>query len=217
VIKNVIKSDILDIANKFWDILDQTWKKDYLRDIKPTDWYDKNHPQKWTEFLDLHLDWFFKKLDVRPDYIVLYCINSGKWWETILCNLSEVFGNIITKYWIETYNKIVNLKCFWKNNIFYIWQSFNKIYQDIKYNYYKWPLMEKYNNKKYYCLSDNFGNDNGLLLIKKEIDNHVFCIWKLEKNNLIVINNFSYLHWRKKILSNDRHLIRIQLKERFKN
>ena len=215
IVKKLSKNSILEFANNFWLVLDQTWKWEFLVDIKPTKWYDTNHPQKWINFLDLHIDWFFKKLDIRPDYILLYCVNPGEWGKTILCSLEDVFDSIVSKYWEETYQKIINLGCFWKNNTFYIWSSLNKIYQDIKYDYYDGPLMKENNSKKYYSLSDNFKHDKYLEILKKEIDKNVFCIGKLEKGDLIIINNFSYLHWRKKVLSNNRHLIRIQLKESF--
>ena len=214
IVKDIGKENILTFANNFWIILDQTWRKDYFINIKPTNLYNKKHPQKWTDFLDLHIDWFFKKLDIRPDYIILYCINPGKWWEILLCNLNIVFENIINKYWKEIYKNICNLKCFWNKNIFTIWNSHNKIYQDIKYNYYQWLLISQYNNKKYYSLSDNFKWNRYLEILKDEIDKNVFCIENLEKWDLIIINNFSYLHWRKKILSNTRSLIRLHIKEK---
>lgn len=87
------------------------------------------------------------------------------------------------------------------------------IYQKYNWIFFEWKLLEIYNWNEYFCITDNMKNDDDLIILQKELDKNIINLWKMNKWDILIINNNTFAHWRTKIISKDRFLIRIQVKK----
>lgn len=205
------KKFLMDFWLNFWNLLELNSNWEYSIDIKPDNNFNINHPFKWIKWLWLHLDGFFRELDKRPDYVLLLCINSWKWWETILCDIDKSIKDLNIKIWDKETNDILNTKVKPHIRGIQFWNTAFDIYQKFNWKIFSWKILEETNRWRFYTIIDNMDKDKKLKPLQDIIDSNIFTLSQLKKWEIIIINNTTFLHWRKSLLSNDRYFVRIQI------
>lgn len=208
---------IIDFSKSFWAPVEQNEKWVFHVDLTPEKWFWIDHPWKWTNGLWLHIDWFFKEIKLRPDYVALLCVNSWLWWETILCNISKSIEDLKNEIGEEKVQKILETKIKPHERGIQFWDTIFDIYQKFNWKIFTWNLLEEYKSKKYYTICDNMDKNILLKPLQNILDKNTFSLPQFKKWEIIIINNTTFLHWRKKIKSKDRHLVRVQIKNNLLN
>jgi hypothetical protein len=160
----------------------------------------------------LHVDGFFRCLNERPDYIILFCVNPWDWGESLISDIQKSLMNIKKYLWSTVYRDILNTKVMAYEKWISIWDVSVEIFQKYDWKIFEWKFAENIAWVSYFCVSDNMHDDRNLWFLQKELDKNVLNLWKLNKWEIIIINNRTFAHGRTEIVGLDRFLIRVQIK-----
>jgi len=209
---DIPKEYIEKYASFLWDIIYQESENILSKDITPNSEEYNESPATGNQKLGLHTDSFFREINLKPEAILLLCINPWKGFDgrPTMSNIEYTLEEYIKIYWIEEYNKLLRIKLYFdkRYKTFMFWDINTKIFQEFKWEYMNWRLLDKW----FFSIMDNMERDKNLENFQILLNKNMKILPRLVKWDIICINNKTFAHWRTWPISKDRYLIRIHIK-----
>lgn len=199
-------------AKRVWNLICQESETVLSKDIKSkSDKYGES-PSTGNQSLWLHTDGFFREAMYKPEAVILLCVNPWEWeeWRSTISNIEKSLVEYEELYWREECKKLLQTGLRFDNSEWaFMFGSINtKIFQKFEWDYMDWTLFSDW----FFSIMDYMERDELLERFQVLLNKNMKTLSKLNKWDIICINNVTYAQGRTWPILKDRHLIRVQIR-----
>lgn len=200
-------------AKNIWTLVDQEhgWESYFVDVSYDADSQEQTRDQtKGNHMLLLHNDAFYKSLDFRPDYVMIYVVDPGtEGGLPFICNLDDSYAELIWNIGKQAAEKLINSPIHpTKDGVQYADYEIRGFPDHIKHFY-----TGKIYNNGYYSVGAPLPQTSHIMPFIDCMEKSKKILPKYELGDLVIINNKTFAHGRTEILGKTRHLVKIFIKE----